>query len=67
MPLVLILSLRHRCLFFEAMSAVDDGCVTPKFAMIFLSAVMVKLRPFLTARVPPHASNSSPASPALAT
>ena len=45
------------------MSAVDDCCVTPKFAMIFLSAVTVKLRPFLPARVPPHASNSSPASP----
>jgi hypothetical protein len=49
--------------FLEAMSAVDDCCVTPKFAMIFLSAVTVKLRPFLPARVPPHASNSSPASP----
>jgi hypothetical protein len=53
--------------FLEAMSAVDDCCVTPKFAMIFLSAVTVKLRPFLPVRVPPHASNSSPASPALAT
>jgi hypothetical protein len=41
--------------------------VTPKFAMIFLSAVTVKLRPFLPVRVPPHASNSSPASPASAT
>ena len=51
----------------EAMSAVDDCCVTPKFAMIFLSAVTVKLRPFLPVRVPPHASNSSPASPASAT
>ena len=53
--------------FLEAMSAVDDCCVTPKFAMIFLSAVTVKLRPFLPVRVPPHASNSSPASPASAT
>ena len=53
--------------FLEAMSAVDDCCVTPKFAMIFLSAVTVKLWPFLPARVPPHASNSSPASPASAT
>jgi hypothetical protein len=51
----------------EAMSAVDDCCVTPKFAMIFLSAVTVKLRPFLPVRVPPHASNSSPTSPASAT
>ena len=51
----------------EAMSAVDGCSVTPKFAMIFLSAVMVKLRPFLPVRVPPHASNSSPASPASAT
>ena len=51
----------------EAMSAVDGCCVTPKFAMIFLSAVTVKLRPFLPVRVPPHASNSSPASPASAT
>ncbi len=51
----------------EAMSAVDGCCVTPKFAMIFLSAVTVKLRPFLPVRVPLHASNSSPASPASAT
>jgi hypothetical protein len=51
----------------EAMSAVDNCCVTPKFDMIFLSAVTVKLRPFLPVRVPPHASNSSPASPASAT
>jgi hypothetical protein len=51
----------------EAMSAVDGCCVTPKFAMIFLSAVTVKLRPFLPVRVPPHAYNSSPASPASAT
>jgi hypothetical protein len=51
----------------EAMSAVDGCCVTPKFAMFFLSAVTVKLRPFLPVRVPPHASNSSPASPASAT
>jgi hypothetical protein len=53
--------------FLEATSAVDGCCVTPQFAMIFLSAVTVKLRPFLPVRVPPHASNSSPASPALAT
>jgi len=53
--------------FLEAMSAVYDCCVTPKFAMIFLSAVMVELRPFLPVRVPPHDSNSAPASPASAT
>jgi hypothetical protein len=51
----------------EAMSAVVDCCVTPKFAMIFLSAVTVKLRPFLPVKMPPHASNSSPTSPASAT
>jgi hypothetical protein len=48
-------------------SAVDDCCVPPKFSMNFLSAVMVRLRPILPAREPPHTTNSSPASPALGT
>ncbi len=48
-------------------SAVDDCCVPPEFPMIFLSAVMVRLRPILPARVPPHTTNSSPTFPASAT
>jgi hypothetical protein len=35
--------------------------------MIFLSAVTARLRPILPARVPPHTTNSSLTSPALAT
>jgi hypothetical protein len=48
-------------------SAVDDCCVPPKFSMIFLSAVTVRLRPILPAEMSPYTTNSSPISPALAT
>jgi hypothetical protein len=48
-------------------SAVNDCCVPPKFSMIFSSAVLVRLQPILSARVPPQTTNSSPAFPASVT